>query len=191
MATVGSPAAPQLPRRLPWLPFGDPSRGRRLVKVLAMARRNRCDRRGARAVRRRRRGLVLEFVGRPHRDRARVPRCRLVAADGADHADGAGLVLHPARGLPGRAGALPQRAGGLRHRRGAERLFAGQHRDVRDAADVRRDHPRLELRAHSQRSACAEDLLHRRRSIGLRLPVRVGARERTSASSSCRTITPS
>jgi uncharacterized membrane protein YbhN (UPF0104 family) len=35
MATVGSPAAPQLPRRLQWLPFGDPSRGRRLVKVLA------------------------------------------------------------------------------------------------------------------------------------------------------------
>ncbi len=34
MVTAEQPDAPQ-PRRLPWLPVGDPSRGRRLVKVLA------------------------------------------------------------------------------------------------------------------------------------------------------------
>ena len=35
MATADSPAAQHLPRRLQWLPFGDPSRRRRLIKVLA------------------------------------------------------------------------------------------------------------------------------------------------------------
>lgn len=34
MATAEPPVAPR-PGRLRWLPFGDPSRGRRLVKVLA------------------------------------------------------------------------------------------------------------------------------------------------------------
>ena len=34
LVTVAPPVAPRL-RRLRWLPFGDPSRGRRLLKVLA------------------------------------------------------------------------------------------------------------------------------------------------------------
>jgi uncharacterized membrane protein YbhN (UPF0104 family) len=35
VATIDPPVAPLRPRRWRWLPFGDPSRGRRLVKVLA------------------------------------------------------------------------------------------------------------------------------------------------------------
>jgi uncharacterized membrane protein YbhN (UPF0104 family) len=35
MVTTEPPVAPPPPRRLRWLPFGDPSRGRRLLKVLA------------------------------------------------------------------------------------------------------------------------------------------------------------
>ena len=136
---------------------------------------DRGDRRGrrrARAARRRRRRVVLGPVGRAHRDRPRLPRRRMVAADGPDHAHGARLVLDPARGVSGRAAALPAGARRLRHRRGAERLPAGQHRHVRDAADVRGDHGGRELRGRPRRDARAEDLLHARRRVRLRLPVR-------------------
>ena len=129
-------------------------------------------RRPSRAARRRRRRLVLGPLGRADGDRARVPAGRLVAEDDADDADRAGVVLHPPRGLSARAGALPPGAGGVRHRRGAQRLPAGQHRHVRDAADVRGDHARRQLRRGGGRDAGAEDLLHARGRVRLRLPVR-------------------
>ena len=140
-----------------------------------MARRDRAGRRGARAARRRRRWVVLEHVGCPCGDRTRVPRGGLVAADAADHADGAGVVLHPARRLSARAAALPAGARGLRDRCGAERLPASQRRHVRDAADVRGDRSRFELRRGRGRDGGAEDLLRARRGVRLHLPVRVGA----------------
>ena len=174
MVTTGQPSVPP-PRRLRWLPFGDPSCGRRLVKVLAWLAGIGLAGRRARAVRCRCGLMVREPVGRPHGHRVRVPRGRLVAADAADHADGARLVLHPARRLSGRARTVPAGARRLRRRRRAERLPAGQHRHVRDAADVHRDHPRREPARGLGRDAGAEDLLRARRRVRLRVPVRVRA----------------
>ena len=134
---------------------------------------NRVGGRRPRAVRRRRDRLVRERVGRAHGGWVRLPRGRLDAPDVADHADRAGLVLHPARRLSGRAGAVPTGARGVRRRRRAERLPPGQHRHLRDVADVHRDHPRREPPGRAGRDARSEDLLHPRRRLRLRVPVRV------------------
>ena len=55
-----------------------------------------------------------------------------------------------------------------------EQLPAGQHRHVRDAADVRRDHPRLQLRGNLRRLRRQQDLLHHRRRRRLRPAVPPG-----------------
>ena len=59
-------------------------------------------------------------------------------------------------------------------RRRDEQLPAGEHRHVRDAADVRRDHPRLELRGDLRRVPREQDLLQRRRGARLRPDVLPG-----------------
>ena len=86
-----------------WLPFGDRSRARRLVKVLAWLV-------GIGLVL-----AVLDLLGLDirgwfsdlwdalERDRARVPARGLDAPDRADDADRVRLVLDPARRVPGRA----------------------------------------------------------------------------------------
>ena len=157
------------------LPFGDPSRGRRLVKVLAWLAGIACGRR-ARAARHRRRRLVLEPVGRPHAasgSGTSLAGWSLQTVQTTLTALGWYFILRAA--LSGRAAALPPGARGIRGGRRAERVPARQHRDVRDAADVRRDHPRRQLPGRARRDARAEDLLHGRRRVRLRLPVRVRA----------------
>ena len=108
-------AADMAPRRRAWLPFGDPSRARRLVKIAGWLGGvalvvGVLELLGVDVAR-----LVLGPVGRAHR-RSRFGY--LVAGwslqTAADHADRARLVLHPARRLPARAGALPAGAGRLR-----------------------------------------------------------------------------
>ena len=59
--------------------------------------------------------------------------------------------------------------------RGDEQLPARQHRHVRDAGDVRRDHPGLHVRRVARRLPRAEDLLHDRRHVRLPVPVPVRA----------------
>ena len=93
-------------------------------------------------------------------------------------------------GYPDAPRAVPAGARRLRRRRRAERLPAGQHRHVRDVADVRRDHPRREP------PRCARRRCWCRRSSS-RSPARSSTctcsrpcRARSSASSSCRTTIP-
>ena len=59
----------------------------------------------------------------------------------------------------------------LRRRSGDERLAAGEHRHVRDAVHVRRDHPVLHARRGARRLHGAEDLLHDRRHVRLSVPL--------------------
>ena len=124
------------------LPFHDPSRGRRLVKV------------GGWLV-----GIALVLVvlnllgvdvvgwlsrplgpdqGRParlHGRGARIP-------DGPDALRRAVVLRHPARRLSGPGRVLADRDR-VRGGRVDEQLPAGEHRHVRDAGHVRRDHPGL------------------------------------------------
>ena len=141
-----------------------------------VARGGRGGRRPAPAARRRHRRLAVGRVGRGHRHRPRLPGGGLDAPDRADHADRARVVLHPARRLSARAGALPADPGRVRDRRGPQRLPAGQHRHLRDAADVHGDRRGRELRRRARRDARAEDLLHAGRRVRLRVPVRLGSR---------------
>ena len=101
MATAEATVVPLAGHRR-WLPFGDPSRKRRLLKVVAWLA-------GIAAV-----IVVLQLlgvdvagwfaqhVGRADGDRRRLPARGLGAADRADDADRVRLVLDPARRLPGR-----------------------------------------------------------------------------------------
>ena len=59
--------------------------------------------------------------------------------------------------------------------RGDEQLPAREHRHVRDAADVRRDHPRRDVRRVDRRLPGAEDLLHDRGHVRLPVPLPLGA----------------
>ena len=68
------------------------------------------------------------------------------------------------RGLPGRSLLLADHRR-LRGRRRHERLPAGEHRHLRDAAHVRRHHPELRTRRLDRRLPGAEDLLHHRRDF--------------------------
>ena len=86
------------------------------------------------------------------------------------------LVLRdPQVRLQGRGSVLADRSR-LRRRRGDERLPARQHRDVRDARHVRRDHPVMQDRGRDRRLPRPEDLLHARRDV--RLPLHVPQRPR-------------
>src|SRR6266508_1283205 len=102
------------------------------------------------------RGVAERSLGRGERGQRRLPRRGLRAADRPDHPDGGRLVLHPARGLCGRA-ALPASARCVRGGGRAERVPAGEHRHLRDVADVRRDDPGRGLRGRSRRGGRAED----------------------------------
>ncbi len=64
----------------------------------------------------------------------------------------------------------------LRGRRRDERLPAGEHRHVRDAAHVRGDHPERDVRRRDRGVPRAEDLLHADRDgrLPLPLPLRPG-----------------
>ena len=152
------------------LPFHDPSRRRRLIKVagwligIALLI------------------LVLDLLGVDVRGWLSdlwqqikdVPARYIVAGltfqTGADAARRALLLRHPARGLPRSRRVLADR-----HRlcrgRGHEQLPAGEHRHLRDAADVRRDHPGVHVRRCGRRLPRAEDLLHGRRNVRLPLPL--------------------
>ena len=168
-----------VPRRYPGLPFGDPSRRQRLIKV------------GAWLV-----GIALALVvlhllgvdiigwlsdlwdqikavpGRLHRCRTRLP-------DWPDVLGRALLLRHPARGLP-RPGRVLADRDRLCGRGGDEQFPAGEHRHVRDAAHVRRDHPHRDVRGLDRRLPGAEDLLHDRGHLRLPvpLPLRAGLVQR-------------
>ena len=147
--------------------------GRRLVG------RNRARPRRLAPARRRRHRVAVGSLGpdqghpgRLHHRGARLPDCPDVLRRT--------LVLrHPARGLsrPGRALADRDRVCG---RGGDEQLPAREHRHVRDAAHVRRHHPRRDLRGLDRRLPGAEDLLHDRGHLRLPvpLPVRAGLVQR-------------
>ena len=120
-------------------------------------------------------GLVRAPVGHDDLDLDRVHRRRAHVPDGPDDTDGARLVLHPRRGLPGRRRPLPRHPRRVRDGRRDERFPAGQHRHVRVAADVRRADPRLHLLRRPRRDGGAEDLLHGDRGLRLPLPLPLGA----------------
>ena len=152
------------------LPFRDPSRRSRLVKVAGWLL-------GTAVV-----IVVLHLLGidvigwlQDLWDQIKeVPAGYIVAAltaqTGADGPRRALLLRHPERGLP-RASRAPPDRGGLRGRRGDEQLPAGEHRHVRDAAHVRGHHPGLHLRRRVGGLPRPEDLLHARRDVRLPLPL--------------------
>ena len=190
MATNDPPVAPLRPRRYRWLPFGDPSRGRRLVKVLAWLA-----------------GIALV-----------VAALELLGVDVAgwfssmwDALTGIGFgylvagfslqtlqttltalgwffILRAA--YPRAPRALPAGARDLRHRRRAERLPAGQHRHVRDAAHVRGDHPLRELRRRRSAARSCRRSSSRSRGRSSTSTCSPPCRARSSASSSWRTTIP-
>ena len=185
----------------PVLPFHDPSR----PKAAAQGRRlDRGDRRGAHRAepaRRRRDRLAQEPLG-PDQGRSRpVHRPRPRLPDRSDAVRRALLLRHPACGLSGAGRVLADRDR-VRRRRVDEQLPACEHRHVRDAADVRRDHPGSDRARVDRCVSGAEDLLHDRRHLRLplSLPLRAGllqreprqplgapgrARSRSASESSC------
>ena len=89
-------------------------------------------------------------------------------------ADRVRLVLDPALRVPDHE--LQGRARLLRDLGGAERLPAGEHRHLRDAADVHHDHRRRDLLRRARRLRGREDLLHRDRRLHVPLPLPLGRR---------------
>ena len=131
-------------------------------------------------------GLVRAPVGHDDRDLDRLHRRGRLLPDDPDHADGARLVLHPRRRLPGRRRPLPGHPRRLRRRRRDERLPAGEHRHFVIAAHVRRADPRLDVLRRPRRDGRAEDLLHgdRRRSSTSTSSSRCRARTTSSSAAS-------
>ena len=155
-------------------PFGDTSRRRRLVKVLAWLIGRRSRDRGARPARRRRDGLVRAALGSDRCRPRQVHPCRRHASDRADVLRGPLLLRHPPRRLWRWGAACPGRHG-LRSRRRDEWLPACEHRHLRHPDDVRRAHPELHVRRRDRGVPRSEDLLHDRRHLRLPLPLPLGA----------------
>ena len=124
--------------------------------------------------RHRRHRLAVGPLGPDQGHPCRLHHRRALLPDGPDAVGRTLLLRHPARGLsrPGRALADRDRVCG---RGGDQQLSAREHRHVRDAADVRRDHPRRDLRGLGRRLPGAEDLLHDRGHLRLPVPLPVGA----------------
>ena len=157
-------------------PFHDRSRRRRLMKVIAwlvgialvvvVLKLLGIDVRGwlQRPL-----GLAQRRPDRLHRRRARAP-------DGADDASPGSRATDPARRLSRTQVAVLADRRRLRGRRGDERLPAGEHRHVRDAAHVHGDDPGATFPG-----------VARRRSSSRRSSSRSPGRSSTSTSSSrCR-----
>ena len=87
-----------------------------------------------------------QSVGRLRRRGDPVP-------DGADLLRRALVLRHPRRCVPGRGSARADRHR-VRRRRGDERVPPGEHRHLRHAADVRRDHRAPRLRARWRPTSC-------------------------------------
>ena len=165
-----STQAAETPSRV--LPFHDPSRRRRLVKVVTWLV-------GIAVV------IVLLEPARGGRDRVapgplgpdqgdprRLHRRRALLPDRRHGLRRCLVLRHPPSRLPGR-GLVPADPDRLRRRRRDEQLPAREHRHARDAAHVRRDHPLVHVRRGDRRLPRAEDLLHARGDVRLPLPVPV------------------
>ena len=100
---------------------------------------------------RRRLGLADRALGHRHRDLARLRRPRLHLPGPPDDADRARLVRDPPLRLSGRRD-VHGRARVVRGRRRAQQLPSGEHRDVRDAAHVRRDRPGCDVPGDPRRA---------------------------------------
>ena len=144
--------ADMAPRRRAWLPFGDSSRARRLAKIagwlggLALAV-GVLHLLGVDVG-----GLVLGPLGRAHGDRRSAtswPAGRCQTLQTTLTALGWFAILRA--GLSATLRCLPAGARRVRRRRRAQRLPAREHRHVRDAPDVRRDHPGRDLRRRARR----------------------------------------
>ena len=135
---------------------------------------DRRDRRRGRPARLGHPRLVLEPLGHDHRDLGRLHRRRRRAQDRPDDADRVRLVLDPPLRLLDDE--LQGRARLLRDLGGAERLPPGEHRHLRDAADVHHDHRRRDLLGRARRLRGREDLLHRHRGLHVPLPLPLGRR---------------
>ena len=123
----------------------------------------------------RRRGLAAGALGSDQGGPARLHRLRPVLPGRADRLRRSLVLRHPQRRVSRRGRARADRDG-VRRRRGHEQLPAREHRHVRHAADVRRDHPVLYVRRLAGRLPRPEDLLHDRRDVRLPLSLPLGAR---------------
>ena len=152
------------------LPFHDPSRRRRLLKVAAWLAGV-----GVAVVVLRLLGVDVVGWFKQLWDQIKAVPRRLhrrgtVLPDSPDAACRALLLRHPARRLPGSGAALADRDR-LRRGRVDEQLPAREHRHLRDTGDVRGDHPARHVRRLDRRLPRAEDLLHDRGDVRLPLPL--------------------
>ena len=119
---------------------------------------------------RRRLGLAHRALGHGHGDLVRLHHPRLPLPGPADGPDRSRLVRDPALRISRRRD-VHARARVLCGRGRAEQLPAGEHRHVRDAADVRRGRAGRDVPRRPRRLHRSEDLLLRDRDADLRLPV--------------------
>ena len=114
--------------------------------------------------------LAQRALGHGHGDLVRLHRPRLPLPGPADRPDRPRLVRDPALRISARRD-LHAGARVVRGRRRAEQLPAREHRDVRDAAHVRRGRARLHVPGRARRLRRPEDLLLHHRDADLHLPV--------------------
>ena len=181
-ATADMPTSISTPRRAPMseavahvAPFHDPSREAPPGQGRRLDHRHRGRHLRPRLSRRRCHRLAPGPVGPDQGNSCRLHRRGARVSDRSDALGGAFVLRDPARGLSGPGRVLADRDR-LRRRRRDEQLPAREHRHVRDADHVHRDHPGRDLPRRDRGLSRAEDLLHDRGHVRLPLPLPVRAR---------------